>query len=362
MELLPDYLRDMQSRGITPMDHGMGQNEMEPVFATTDEQHSATHWTVRRTIDFLETRDTTRPFFCWTSFAKPHPPFDADPKYWQLYDGVDLGEPARGDWSNTPADVPDAFMHSTYSLSKAHRMSPQQLAASKRAYYACISQIDYNLGLLFARMREMGQLENTWIVFTSDHGEMMGDHHMGGKASFFEGSSHVPMLIRPPAKDWQTASAMQGATCDKLVCLADVMPTMLSLAGEEVPGDVQGLDLMQVFTGDAKRDHLACECGKLFAIVDGPWKYHYAAEGNVELLFDLSNDPRETRNLVTTGSADRVLAGFRKQMASFLGDRLPEAVDGDTLVGVGPAKTEAGMAGSLWPGFHSRDVPSDVTH
>ena len=90
MELLPDYYRYMARHPELgkPKDHGVGENEMEPVFSTVDDSNSLTHWTVDRTIDFLETRDEDRPFFTWCSFAKPHPPFDPCKEYWDLYDGI----------------------------------------------------------------------------------------------------------------------------------------------------------------------------------------------------------------------------------------------------------------------------------
>ncbi len=107
--------------------------------------------------------------------------------------------------------------------------SAEQLANSRRAYYACITHIDYTLGLLFARMRELDLLENTWIIFTSDHGENLGDHHMGAKSSFMEGSAHIPMVVRPPAAAWDP-KPLAGRRVDTLVTLADVMPTILRLA------------------------------------------------------------------------------------------------------------------------------------
>jgi len=166
MELPMDYYREMQrinrSPGMVtgmPKSHGIGENEMEPVISSLTEAETLTHWTVRKSIDFLETRDSTRPFFMWTSFTKPHPPFDPILNYWQLYANRDMEPPVEGDWDGQK----EGFMEPTYLLNHAHKMSLDKLKEVKKAYYACITQIDYNLGLLFARLREMNLLENTWI-------------------------------------------------------------------------------------------------------------------------------------------------------------------------------------------------------
>ena len=107
MELLEDYYREMArhpERGV-PMDHGLGQNEMYPALATVPESHSLTHWTVRRSIEFLETRDPTRPFCLHTSFSKPHPPWDPCLNYWQLYQNATMPEAHLGNLSNEASDV-----------------------------------------------------------------------------------------------------------------------------------------------------------------------------------------------------------------------------------------------------------------
>ena len=233
MEILQDYYRWARqfSEHAVPMDHGVGQNEMEPAISTVDESQSLTRWIVNRGIDFLETRDTTRPFFLNVGFSKPHPPYDPCMNYWQLYANMELRPPVLGNWSQDPAKIPAGFMSPTWQLNGIDRLSPQVIQQARRAYYACITQIDYNLGHLFARLRELGLLDDTLIVFSADHGEMLGDHHMGAKTVFLEGSAHIPMLIRGPER--LIPRELTGLQSDELVCLADLMPTFLSAAGRE---------------------------------------------------------------------------------------------------------------------------------
>jgi len=145
MEIPMDYYRSRNRNAQLglPKEHGVGENEIEPVISTVHETDSLTYWTVKRSIDFLETRDDTRPFFSWTSFTKPHPPFDPCANYWALYSNREVPEPIYGDWSESLEKIPKGFMRLTYLLNNAYRLSPEQMKDVKRAYYACITQIDY---------------------------------------------------------------------------------------------------------------------------------------------------------------------------------------------------------------------------
>lgn len=365
-EILPDYYRWIarQPNAAPPKDHGVGENEMEPVFSTTEERFTQTHWVVERAIDFLETRDDTAPFFLWMSFGKPHPPFDPLARYWNLYDGIDMPEPVFGDWSRAPDAIPAGFMQPTWHLNNAQRFSPAQLRAVRRAYYACITQIDYNLGLLFARLREMRLQENTWIIFTSDHGEMLGDHHMGAKSTFFEGSAHVPLLVRPPER-LRDAQRQCGAVDDRLACLADVLPTLLSRAGLPLPARCDGLDLL----GEHRRQLLLGESGPFHLAMDRRHKYTFAANGGGELLFDLHHDPLEQHNLMPDAIADPstpagvALAELRARLVESLRTRGHPAAASGTLAPTAPPPTPQLVRQNLWPGLHHRTDPNcDLLH
>ncbi|MEM7116951.1 MAG: sulfatase-like hydrolase/transferase [Chloroflexota bacterium] len=361
MELPMDYYRERHRnahQGL-PKEHGVGENEITPVISTVDEVHSLTYWTVRRSIDFLETRDETRPFFLWTSFAKPHPPFDPCANYWALYQNLSLPDPVLGDWSETVETMPQAYLAPTYMLNNAYRMSNEQLREVKRAYYACITQIDYHLGLLFARMREMGLLENTWILFTSDHGEMLGDHHMAAKSLFLEGSAHVPLLIRPPASSWDE-KPLAGKQVDTLVNLADIFPTILQRADVSLPDDHDGLDLLSLVDSPKARDFYGMYGDSFHCLIQGKHKYHWARAGGEELLFNLENDPLEQHNLAVSEQAATVLQTMRQElMQRMMAHNSPCIVAGQLKPGPaisGPKDV------TKWPGFHSTVVNSDVLH
>lgn len=356
MELPHDYFRERRRLHLASgaKEHGIGENEIEPVIGTGDETTSLTRWTVDRSIDFLETRDESRPFFMWTSFTKPHPPWDPSLKFWSLYDGIDSGSPVEGDW-----DSPDGralpFFRPTRVLNNAKHFSPQQKAAARRAYFATITEVDYSLGLLFARMRELGLLGNTWIIFTADHGEMLGDHGMFAKSVFFEGSAHVPLIARPP-DGWQDGNVKTGTRKSDLVCLADLLPTVLDLAGVEIPDLVDGAPLF----GSTGRERLFGQCEEFHAVVEGHMKYLWCKNGGVELLFDLAADPKEERDLAILGTHNAQLTRLRQALIGDLQRRGSELVrEGKLVSGPGPMPDDPK---GRWPGFHSTTVPSDVLH
>lgn len=362
MELPMDYYRERNRNAQLglPKEHGVGENEIEPVISTVNETESLTYWTVKRSIDFLETRDETRPFFLWTSFTKPHPPFDPCANYWVLYRDREVPAPIYGDWSETLNEIPQGFMQPTYCLNNAYRMSAEQMKDVKRAYYACITQIDYTLGLLFARMREMNLLENTWIIFSTDHGDMMGDHHLGAKSVFLEGSAHIPMIIRPPFGSWEI-HPMAGKKCDTIVDLADVLPTVLTMAGIEIPDGIDGKNLLALAGNPVENRTFYGNCNdNFFTVVEGDYKYLWTTLGGDELLFNLRIDPYEQRNLVDKRQEKDRLAYMRGKLIEYVQKYNPDMVQNGQLVYKAAPKGPQDV--SKWPGFHSTVVPTDVLH
>lgn len=365
MELPFDYLRERQRYGApgSLKAHGVGENEYMPAIDSVDDDQSFTHWTVQRSVDFIETRDDTRPFFMWTSFGKPHPPFAPTANFWRLYQNKPVPDPVYGDWSRDRTAIPAGFIGPTYALNNTWDASPAQRTDTKRAYYACVTQVDYQLGILFARLREMELLENTWIIFTSDHGEMMGDHHMFGKGIFLEGSTHVPMIVRPPSSPWDRDKPMAGEKVDTLVTLADVMPTVLNIAGVDVPDSVDGVNMLDyVESPDPDRAFYGNSGHRSFCILDGGHKYLVSRRGGGELLFDLESDPQEETNLSPHPD-------WRTRKEALKG-KLIEKMSAVGAEGIKNAAFEIEPVdepldptkGIRWPGYHSTTYPCDLLH
>lgn len=360
MELPMDYYRERcaNSKEALPKQHGVGENEVEPVISTVHENDSLTYWTVKRSIDFLETRDETRPFFMWTSFTKPHPPFDPCKNYWDLYANKEMPAPVYGDWSKELEDIPQGYLASTYMLNNMYRLSAEQIQDVRRAYYACITQVDYSLGLLFARLRELNLLEKTWIIFTSDHGDMLGDHHMGAKSVFFEGSAHIPFIVRPPAISWER-NPISGKVCDDPITLADVMPSILAMAGVEIPEELKGADIIKLVDKPQNRTIFGNENNTFFMVKKGNIKYHLTAYEGAELLFDLSDDPYEQKNLIGNPDYTNIHKELKKMLLQKIEQNYPDLIENGELI---TKKPVACKDATKWPGFHSLVEPTDVLH
>ncbi|MDL2233578.1 sulfatase-like hydrolase/transferase [Ruminococcaceae bacterium OttesenSCG-928-L11] len=365
MLVLEDYYRMMAKHPHygTPMNHGLGQNEFYPGKSTTDETHSLTAWVVDETINFLETRDPSCPFFLWTSFSKPHPPLDPPEPYCSMYAGKPVPPPARGDWLDRyhgkPGGTWDNRCHEHDPMTEDLRDD------ATRAYYGLITQIDYNLGRLFARLSELKLWDNTCILFTSDHGEMLGDHGGFGKCSFFEGSARLPFIIKPPLN---TGTPYLSQRFDTPVTHCDILPTLTELAGislaeQQVPSD--GVDVFRLLEDRGMREYVHGESitdSPCHFITDGRYKYIMRLCGGEELFFDLSADPREE----TDRSAAPAYRGEMLRLKGELCSRLASAGHKDVnsrqefilLPFKGPEPCESGLRG----GLHTPHYNCDVLH
>lgn len=357
MEIPADYLRwcDRNETLARPKLSGVGECEMEPAINPSPLKDTLTTWTVDRSIDFLETRDPLRPFFMWTSFTKPHPPFDPCREFWELYEIGDMPDPVYGDWSKTLEEVPQGFLMGAYENTNVHLFSPKQVKAMRRAYYALISQIDYALGRLLASLRENGLLENTWIIFTSDHGEMLGDHFASQKNLFFEGSAHVPLMIVPPQR---YKTPQRGLRVAHLAQMCDIYPTILAMAGVEAPPNMPGRNLLDLsedrtFYGNCLDVH--------FCVMEGRYKLVYCRYGGHYLLFDLEKDPMEQHNLYADPVCEAVREDLKKKMLAHARATAPGAMDGEAFR-VLPEPAFPGDVSSHWFGFHYRDYRVDTFH
>ena len=241
-----------------------------------------------------------------------------------------------------------------YENTNLHHFGPEQIAASRRAYYACITQVDYALGRLLGCLRENGLFENTWIVFTSDHGEMLGDHHMSQKNLFFEGSAHVPLLIVPPAGRGCSIHCTQ----DTLAEMADLLPTLLDMAGLPAPAHTHGKSLLRpmeerVFYGNSLNKH--------FCVMDKNLKLIYCAAGGCTLLFDVAADPQEERDLSNDAAwaaeKERLWAMLLRHTAAYS----PSAMENGAMRKT-PAPRSFGDIKGRWFGFHYRDYSVDTFH
>jgi arylsulfatase A-like enzyme len=189
-----------------------------------------------------------------------------------------------------------------------------------RAFYALCTHIDHQLRLVLGTLREEGLLDDTIILFTSDHGDMLGSHGCWAKRLFYEPSARVPLILLGRAGD---ARLPVGRVDERLVGLQDVMPTLLDLAGVPVPKTVTGMSLVR----RRSRSWLYGESGEgvdaTRMIRQGPWKLIYYPEGNQFQLFHVATDPDELNELSPEPRHRGVLDELRSRLrAELYGDDL----------------------------------------
>lgn len=356
MRLPLDYMReyDKKSSVSRPKSHGVGECEIEPVISTVDIKDSITTWTVDGSIDFIETRDPLRPFFLWTSFTKPHPPFDPCKDFWDLYQNISMPDAVYGDWSKDIDNVPMGLIEGAFENTNVHLFSEEQLKASKRAYYAMITQLDYSLGLLFGCLRENNLFENTWIIFTSDHGEMLGDHHMAQKNLFLEGASHIPMIIVPPKNSNYKRNEIKAYLAE----INDVYPTILAMANIEKPENITGKNLLEL---DEERIFYGNSLNKHFCIIKDNIKLIYCSRGDVKLLFDLNEDKMEQHNLINDKNYKHIKEELWKLLIEHTKKHTPDLLENDYFITSEPPKNFKDIQ-NRWFGFHFKDYNVDTFH
>jgi arylsulfatase A-like enzyme len=367
MILPADYYREMQRGGhpLQPMRHGLGQNELYPGMATVPEALTLTSWIAEKCVEYVrERRDPGLPFFLWCSFSKPHPPLDPPEPYYSMYRGCPIPEPVCGDWSESP-DAPAAFRRMARKQS-FDRIPREVLREARAAYLGLITQVDYNMGRVFAALQDVGLFNDTLILYASDHGEYLGDHHTGSKVFFHEPSAHVPLVLRLP-QSWEDRRA--GARVDSLATLADVLPTLVAAAGGSPPPTVDGIDLTALARGKARpRPFLEAMSGtpakpKYLALTDGRWKYIWYPEGPCEQLFDLEKDPKELRDLGRAAEFEGRRAGLRDELTRRLAARSsPCLQEGRLPSWPRVEEDEAEVRGKPWPGYHTENYGVDVRH
>ncbi len=327
------WLRDIHGRReVDPgMAHGVSSNGWVGRPHHLPEEQMHTFWVVDRAMEFLQRRDPSGPFFLNLSFIDPHPPLTPPRFYYDRYIDRDLPPPDVGDWAD---DLGGPRRGLSTDASRIH-LDEDQMRCARAAYYGMINFIDDQLGRLF--QHSGGVLRDTLVLFTSDHGEMLGDHHLFRKTWPYEASARVPFLVRPPAS-WKLESGLQPTAP---VGLQDVMPTLLDAAGVEVPDSCTGRSLLPVLRGEAggvrevlHGEHSGCyayDQGHHF-LVDGRHKYVWYSQTGREHLFDLDADPRELHDLALDEGAEARLAPWRERLVGVLRGRPEGCVEGDRLV------------------------------
>ena len=281
--------------------------------ANIAEEHSETAYTTDQAIAFMDEVGAERPWCLHMSFIKPHWPYVVPAPYNDMY-GVDDIIPVVQDELELENVHPvvEAFMAEEYSQSWRRKEVQETVIPT---YMGLIKQIDDHLGRLFAYMDENGLMENTLIVFTSDHGDYLGDHYLGEKYLFHEPSVRVPMIVVDPSAE---ADRTRGTVSEQFVESIDLLPTFMRFLGGKVPLErLEGCSLLPLLHGEKlERPWRDCaisevdysdndvrltlnqplyDC-RIYMVRTERWKY-MLYEGYRPQLFDMENDPLEVNDL-----------------------------------------------------------------
>lgn len=275
-----------------------------------------------RALTYLKGRQG-KPFFLHLGYYRPHPPFVAPAPYHDMYKAEDMPKPVRASsWEEEAKDHPllDFYLRSISKASFFHgsegagyTLDEDEIRQMRATYCGLITEIDDNLGRVFAYLDETGQWDDTLIVFTSDHGEQLGDHYLLGKIGYFDESFRIPFVVKDP-NNKDNGGSIKDAFTESI----DVMPTIIDWLGGELPRACDGRSVLPFLAGERPADWrtelhyeydfrdvhyskpeshvgLPMDQASLCVVQDERYKYvHFAALP--PLFFDLERDPNQFVN------------------------------------------------------------------
>jgi len=288
-----DFLNSVDKAGFGHVlePHGVrGEMYYTPQPSQLPAEHHHSHWVGDRCIDFLKKQNQSRaPWYLYAGFIHPHPPF-APPNPWhKLHRAPDMPLP----YLPKNAEEMTCFINRFQNRYKYRdRGLDLNLIRCMRAYYyACVSFIDHQVGRILGQLEAMGELDNTLILFSADHGELLGDFGCFGKRSFHDASQRIPLIARQPGR------FRKGGRCAAPASLVDLLPTFLGAASLPVPPECDGGDLAAVAKGKTQREsvffHYARGIDAILGTVTDRWKFAWSAPDQREFLFDRSEQPEQ---------------------------------------------------------------------
>lgn len=323
--LLEAYQAQISSVFRRTPTHWEGQTSVLP------QEYDLTSFIADHAIDWIESADEQQPFFVQLSFVAPHVPLIADPMWAEHYADADIPLGPR-DLPDPTNDVWAAYVETLRDHAQAGVDDEAYVLAGARQYYGMVSLIDQRIGDVIAALEKRNMMDNTWIVLSADHGEMLGDHRLMAKMGFYKSSVQVPAIIRPPAP---TEAQVAGGVISAL----DLTATIVDIAGAESVEGCSGRSLLGQLAGDAPLDgpvFSTIQAGSVptmaadekdpgadeplyVAVTDGRRRFTLeSVSGTPCELFDLDADPDECRNLVADPGEAGSVAHYREIIEDLL--------------------------------------------
>jgi arylsulfatase len=272
-------------------------------------------------VRWIEEYDGEAPFAMMVGFPGPHNPYDPPAEY-ATFQSEDMPEPLAAVPSDTglmvkhSEPVKGAPRKAWYAIDNEAKPGRVDFLRMRAYYCGLVKLIDDQVGAIVEALRNKGELENTVIIFGSDHGDYLGDHGLTGKGSFYEGSCHVPLIARVPGSG-------NGRVADDLVTLTDVTATILSQAGCDVPPymDSQPLPGLGSASESAPREQISGVLVSEWMLFDSRWKLCKYRGGSH--LYDLGEDPGEQCNRI----ADPACVEVRQRLDTALTAQIMTSLD-----------------------------------
>ncbi len=324
------WLREQLGRNATQDEHGVDTNSTIGRPWDKPEHTHYTNFVSSETVNFLHDRDQARPFFLYMSFNAPHPPLDPPDWAFEMYRNRQMPEPPVGDWVERVYGP----LFQPYHHAPNHAVLDEHVLQLARAgYYGHMTHIDHQINRVLHELSKVNQLENTIVLFTSDHGDMMGDHNCFRKGVPYEGSTHVPLIMMGPG-------IAKGEQREQLVELSDIMPTLLEAAGIDVPSCVDGKSFLRDgrIHQDIHGEHVLWSAGSFQWMTDGREKYIWMSKDGTEQLFNLEEDPQEMRDLAADSSRQERVAFWRRRLTETMCDFEEGFVEDGKLIPGRPVK------------------------
>lgn len=281
-----------------------------------------TRWVGETAVRFLQTYDRPNPFFLKVSFIPPHSPYIPPERWMRHYADSPLPQAVHGEWSEQyrPRSGPG------YDIWHGD-LGPEQVRRSRQGYCGQVTFVDEQIGHILDQLDARGWMEETLILYCSDHGDMLGDHFMWRKCQPYQPSVRIPMLMRWPQG---LVSMERGLVISQTTELRDLLPTFLDAASATAPENLDGRSLLALANGKTSEwrpyldlEHDICYSPLVHwnALTDGHRKYIFHAHDGSEQLFDLDDDPHEIHDLAAEASHQNQLRLWRGRMVNHLAER-----------------------------------------
>ena len=316
-----DYAAFLAARGLVRDDYlRMGVEALTPhVYDWPwDESWHIDAYVGERALEIVERSEIEEPWFLWVSFNGPHNPWDPPARCSARYKEMDLplGHTFPGELDTKPTDHTRLRFNYTGEIARLidsdYRRRDQIIQAIRAGHYGNLTFIDEQIGRVIEALERRGELDDTVVLWTSDHGSHLGDHDLIHKGTHYDASARVPLVVRFPAR-------VDPGVRDGFTAHVDLMPTILSLAGAPLPEAMEGRDLTPVLEGTAPsvQDEVFIEIRGSTSIVTDQWKlglYPHDGEGD---LYDLEDDPFELINRFEDGDYRGVRDDLSERIRAF---------------------------------------------